>query len=182
MLLAIPEAHLVDKGRGKDVGVADCDAVYIPFLCAVAVAAAVGDSPEGRGHMLRVVNVAVAPEHLVMLIEMLVDAYIECSLTEGIDRSGLIVVFHAGQVLRRKELEKLNGIGVQTAGGELIVGKSLSDIAAAGGHDSSDRIHLARSHRARRRRIKNLSVAERAPQCVCAGKAFRMRSKDPRSW
>ena len=65
--------------------------------------------------MLRVVNVAVAPEHLVMLVEMLVDAHIECSLTGGIERGRLIVVFHAAQVLRRKELQKLNGIGVQTA-------------------------------------------------------------------
>ena len=99
VFLAIPEAHLVDKVGREDVSVADCDAVHIPFLRAVAIAAAIGDSGKWRGHLLRIVNLAVASEHLVLFVEMLVDAHIKGILHGGIDRGGLIVVFHPAQVL-----------------------------------------------------------------------------------
>src|ERR1700684_4097709 len=115
MFLAVAEAYFVDQCRREDVCIADGYPVYIPLLCAVAIAAAIGDPSKRRGHVLRVVNVAVASEHLVLFIEMLVDADVERSLSCGIDGRGLVVVFHPGYVLCRKELEKLDGIGVQTA-------------------------------------------------------------------
>ncbi len=54
--------------------------------------------------------------------------------------------------------------------GSVIVGEGLPDIAVRGGHDSRHGIDLTRGHRACRRRIENLSIAERTPQRVCACK------------
>ncbi len=52
--------------------------------------------------MLRIVDLAVAPEHLVLFVEMLVDAHIEGILAGGIDFGGLVVVLHPAQVCARE--------------------------------------------------------------------------------
>src|ERR1700722_9232643 len=170
MFLAIAEAYFVDQCRREDMSVANGHAVYIPLLGAIAVGATIGDSFKRRRYLLRIVDVAVAPEHLVLLVEMLVDAHVKSTLNGGIDRGRLIVVFHPAQVWRGKELENLDGVGIQTPGGKLIVGKSFSDIAIGRGHDSTYGVHLPGGHGAGGGRIENLSIGERPPQRVCASK------------
>ena len=140
VFLPVAKTHFVDQGGSKDVGIAHRHAIHVQFLRAVAVSAAIGDTGKRRGHQLRIVNLAVAPEDLVMIVEMLVDAYVEGVLAGGVDRRGLVVVLDAAQVLRWKELEKLDGVRIEATGGQLIVGKRLPDIPALGGHDSGHRI------------------------------------------
>ena len=67
--------------------------------------------------MLRIVNLAVAPVDLIVIVKMLVDAHIEGVLTAGVYLGGLVVVLYPTQVCCGIELRSLMGSGSRRPAG-----------------------------------------------------------------
>src|SRR2546428_8871059 len=162
-------ADFVNERRGEGVGLAYGRVARGRNLVALVEPATVGNAPERPGLELWVVEVADAREELVLLAEVVIHPHVKLIDFFPSHRAGRVVNRqHGGGGWKRIDVEKLDGVRVQTANGnqisdELFAGKA--DLRSVRNWQVRYRIYWAGRRYTRDRICEADPTSDRACSC-----------------
>src|SRR4029077_14009807 len=110
----------IDQCRGERVGFADSQVKRAIREIPPAKSGVVAKACEITGEIRMSAAVAHAPKQLIALAEVCVSANVEVVVVIGLAAVGKIVVTETRSICYRKELQQLEGVGVNASGGQLI--------------------------------------------------------------
>ena len=172
----IPEPRLADQRGRIDAGPAERAAVNLDRLIAAAELRAVDDAAIRGGHQRRAARGAEPAEHLVVVVDVLIDSHVALMIVVLRDRiDGVVAGQHVGPRRAGEFLQQAQRVLIHAIGGNPVGAGRVERIAnprrRAGRHGSSGhRIDRASGDESRCRRIQDRPQREdrvRVGPCAC---------------
>src|SRR6266568_12251 len=156
--------------------IAQSKAPHVVYLGPSSVRATVGDAFKRRRHNSDAADVVIMEERLVLFPEALIDTQVRCACVVTVDFDCAVIVQHSGSGGVWIKLHQLNGIRIQAARRNLVIRKSIPNVASPGRRQSGYRVDLARRYGTSRCGIEYLAILERPAQKI--GATERSRSTE----